>query len=458
MIRFSRYELRVLCVNQKTFQADCVMSDASRCAKKECVLVHLASCGLLCAPPLQVLPDQAKVQEPQAAMERVTKVLTSARPSRTPKEDKPELEPTKLLGVAITQAVLAVMPFKTFAVYAPSSVPMPQPGVEKQWSLSQQQWYFWNPEEHSATWVLPYELRCFVNHKAVRILVLIGDEGSTGWAFFQFLANHVRLRVLFLRDPLHRLSNLFTNALRAELRCFDGASRLIVLAKFRNGPCGSGRFWTELKETLRLFLSRASLDHPVVQMFLPEIARDYGKHVGLLTWEEAKRLMFKMNADMGGQGVDTRRWWSIYDSTKHNLPLWGTMKLAMVVRVAMDGKNPWELLRRSVPVVKRGDKREEKNFAYKSQVLSRDQTKDLGRGWGWAGGALLNTWWRWAGVLVEDVREGGGLVVVLPRYCLLCLIARSIETRLALLRCSNGLGCTTPRTQTTRSILRIGRV
>ena len=133
-------------------------------------------------------------------------------------------------------------------------------------------------------------------HNQVRILALVCDEGSTGWAFFLFLANRIRMRVIFIRDPLHRLSNLFTNGLRSVLRCFEAASRMVVVARYRLGPCGTGRFWAELCETLRLFLKKASLEHPLIQMFHRDIARDHGIYRPL-TWPELRRCMCVMLAD-----------------------------------------------------------------------------------------------------------------------------------------------------------------
>ena len=47
------------------------------------------------------------------------------------------------------------------------------------------------------------QLRC-EKYSQVRILTIVADEGSTGWALFQFLSNRVGLRVLFVRDPFHR--------------------------------------------------------------------------------------------------------------------------------------------------------------------------------------------------------------------------------------------------------------
>ena len=64
--------------------------------------------------------------------------------------------------------------------------------------------FYWQEPTASCAWSLCYELRTG-DYKQVRILTLVADEGSTGWALYQFLANRVRLRVLIVCDPFHRL-------------------------------------------------------------------------------------------------------------------------------------------------------------------------------------------------------------------------------------------------------------
>jgi hypothetical protein len=47
-----------------------------------------------------------------------------------------------------------------------------------------------------------------------RILAFVSDEGSTGFSLFQYLAVREKLRVIFFRDPLHKISGVFCTAAR----------------------------------------------------------------------------------------------------------------------------------------------------------------------------------------------------------------------------------------------------
>ena len=79
---------------------------------------------------------------------------------------------------------------------------------------------------------------------------------AQGWALYQFLANHARLRIVFLRDPFHRLSNLYTNGLKAVMKYMNAALRVRVVSMFTRAPYGSGKNWGELKGTLDILLRR----------------------------------------------------------------------------------------------------------------------------------------------------------------------------------------------------------
>ena len=137
------------------------MADASRCAKKEVVLVQLATHGMICTPPLQILPDQVKTHDADAAVEKATAVLTKSRPARGATDGKVELEATKLYGLAIVQSLLAVLPYSNFSVYIPSALDFLAPGMQKLWAPAPEHWYYW--DGHSAPpiskWSLCDELR-----------------------------------------------------------------------------------------------------------------------------------------------------------------------------------------------------------------------------------------------------------------------------------------------------------
>ena len=95
---------------------------------------------------------------------------------------------------------------------------------------------------------------------------MAGDEGSEGWKVFQLLVNHIHLRVMFFRVPPHRMSNLFTNALRADAMVMSSVLEILVVHKLCRAPYGGGKFWKGLKEVLAAFLKTAGPSHPLTPL------------------------------------------------------------------------------------------------------------------------------------------------------------------------------------------------
>ena len=58
-----------------------------------------------------------------------------------------------------------------------------------------------------------------------------------------FLAAVAHLRVIFIRDPLHRLSNLYIRALRSERVVMVSTFATLLVQKFKRAPAGMGIFW-----------------------------------------------------------------------------------------------------------------------------------------------------------------------------------------------------------------------
>ena len=70
----------------------------------------------------------------------------------------------------------------------------------------------------------------------LRILVMVADEGSQGFAIFNFLANRTGARVLFFRDPPHVMANSFTNSLRMARAAMASTVQVLWVHKFRRAP------------------------------------------------------------------------------------------------------------------------------------------------------------------------------------------------------------------------------
>ena len=154
------------------------------------------------------------------------------------------------------------------------------------------------------------------------------------------------------------------------MRCNDAALAAVTIAKFRRGPYGSGRFWSELKESLKLFLTHVKTpNHPLVQLLKEAICSDHGLTSVDVSWDALKHVMEKMLVDVLGPGVEFRRWWSVYDSVDHCMPLWHTMLLALMAHCCMNGEDPFQILRTVRPVVVKTDDQNAKVFKYKHQVL-----------------------------------------------------------------------------------------
>ena len=77
---------------------------------------------------------------------------------------------------------------------------------------------------------------------------ILADEGAAGWSAFQFLASYCLMRIIFHRDPPHRLSNCFKGAINKVKSFSTFLTRLTAVLKYPSAPNGTARFWKETKE------------------------------------------------------------------------------------------------------------------------------------------------------------------------------------------------------------------
>ena len=169
-----------------------------------------------------------------------------------------------------------------------------------------------------------------------------------GWKAFHFLANNLRARVIFLRDPLHRLSNLFTRALKLEPIMLMYTQQLLIVHKFRRAPYGGGKFWKGLKEVLSKFLDQARPDHPLLELLGGAIAKDHGyaSDAGVDVIQLARRMV---SMPLGPK-VQLRRWWTLYDAGRTLDRLWHTMLLALHIWYHAHGQDPEKVASSSTAV------------------------------------------------------------------------------------------------------------
>ena len=172
--------------------------DASRVASKEVLLVHAWVGGHFVAAPLQILPDQTSVHSPEDALANVASVLLplSVKQQGGSKPRRRLGEATQSLFYSIVQALKVILPVQSLLVWKPSSFSQLSPDKERVWCQFEQQEYLWHKRTHKSEWVLPRELHTTESQEVdARILVVVADEGSTGWSLFQWLALKHRMRV-----------------------------------------------------------------------------------------------------------------------------------------------------------------------------------------------------------------------------------------------------------------------
>ena len=224
--------------------------------------------------------------------------------------------------------------------------------------------FYWSARTHKAEWALPRALREPGHLSLVRALLLVADEGSEGWALFQFLANHCRARVLFLRDPAHRMPNAFTNSLRGVPEVLASTSQVLLVHKFRRAPYGGGKFWSAAREVLREFLRVAQAQHPLLEWLGESIARDYGEPPS----SDCRPLLRRMLDLPMGPIVQMRRWWTEYGAGLTLDKIWHSFLVAMIVWYTALGQDPWKIAQATEEVHQElgaGDD----HFEFRSQVL-----------------------------------------------------------------------------------------
>ena len=202
------------CRSGTTISGDFLFGDCSRVASQEVFLLHLFSNGRYTQAPLKILPDSKVGHAGGAVVAAASASAGVALPLVSPAAKKRRARAGHSMTywhlLSYCHTLLFLLPFLSMGPWLGcTSIPgwVSQRVVDEQ----SQHLYFWDRDGKNAEWCLPKALRDGDLHK-VRQLIFVCDEGSEGWSLFQFLANYVKARTIFLRDPLHRLSNLFTNA------------------------------------------------------------------------------------------------------------------------------------------------------------------------------------------------------------------------------------------------------
>ena len=410
---------------------DYIYFDASRVCCKETLLVQLNSHGKLMCPPLQILTDSAAGQDERAGMARLANVMVpladvenlipiqdAAHASAA--EGAPDApaekgrgrgrrgrgggrgkgrgrgggrgmstahEKTQLYLRALVHSLLCVFPFVDLSPWRPSSFVVPStPGLTRHFDEGSKAYFMWDQESKVSQWCLPAELQG-TGRPGVRVLVMAADEGSEGFSLFQYLASSVSvlvdpetgarsgLRVFFIRDPNHRISNAFTAGLRANPQTIRSTMEIMMIHKYRRAPYGRGKFWSEAKEALDALLQQSSniYAHELIRTYAISIVRDHWDHEhppGLADDLPAlKALMGEMSTMHMGRRVEMRRWLSYQQAGWDLVKIWHTLLVALIAQTAAAGKDPWAIMNAPAPKAAKNDDAERKNFIYKVAVL-----------------------------------------------------------------------------------------
>ena len=427
------YSSMITRVPRPLVTGDIIYFDASRVSCKEALVVHLGSYGKLSSAPIQIMEDSSAYLDPAESMARVAERMPSAAIADVSEEtslvhvgDDPDADAgtagkgrgrakgrgrgksqgrgrlakgrgrgrrpggaaagdsTKWYMIALANALLMMLPFEDLRPWLPSPLRDPDPAKHPKVSLlslgadlvaddQTRLRYLWEGPDGGgrSTWALAPEL--LGTEGGARVLVLVADEGSQGWSLFQFLASYGKMRVLFMRDPNHRMSNAFNAALRGVPAVMQSVLDVITVHKWRRAPYGGGRFWGEAKEALSVLIDSADLNHELLLSFAASIANDHGQPPQLVTADPAQvKVLLRVMLNMPMQArVEMRRWFTYHTAGWTLDQIWHSLLLAMITLFCIEGKDPWQAIADAPPSrpAPGQDTPERKNFRYKVCVL-----------------------------------------------------------------------------------------
>ncbi len=174
-------------------------------------------------------------------------------------------------------------------------------------------------------------------------MIFLCDEGSQGYSLFWYLLAQ-QFRIIFVRGPPHKFSNVFNNAMRAVPKAFRAALGCNILHKFRRAPFGSGRFLRECRETLKL-LRPVAHKHPLMLQCISGIARDTNIPLDDLLFDKhtIQSLIDSFCTSGLGKRVETRRWFTLFDSNVSLNYYWTLLLVAILAQFLRAGTDPFSL-------------------------------------------------------------------------------------------------------------------
>ena len=160
------------------------------------------------------------------------------------------------------------------------------------------------------------------------------DQGSINSASFWYLLFVERIMAVSWWDPSHRWWNDVRDGI-SDLGCWS----LILLScatwNFTCGPWRSRAYWCQMVEMIHAM--HRTLDHnfPIFQMYLADVARDWGEEEELPKDYYAKHVWDNLLAYAGlqakGVHVSLGRWMSWLDATKDWLKFWSARLVVLLL-------------------------------------------------------------------------------------------------------------------------------
>lgn len=337
--------------------------DDSRVSSLEVMTSHLYVGDVMLCGPVQIKPDQSAVLAEDNAFASIDLHVGGGAGGRRTRSTKDGAATLSTL-YAICNALFAMLPFRSLEHFKPSSSDNPSSFTTRWWSAKEQRHYNWDRNTKKSSWCMADELLSG-GSASIFILVLVGDEGSTGTAVFFYLVGFASLRCIFWRDPAHRLANLFIRSLRGVPGLLTRVSDHLLLHKFRRAPFGNGTMLKEAKETVALLLSRLGRVKQLVSWYSCSIARDGG--VPDTADNVVEKLKEFTRMAMGGK-VEMRRWMTYMDMGPHLDNIWHTLLLALVAECMIEGKDPYTWLAEESAKMAEDDG-DAKTFHYKVEAL-----------------------------------------------------------------------------------------
>ena len=355
-----------------TFIGVRVSLDDSRVAKQEVTVSHVRVGDLLSTPPIQVKPDQAAMLERCSAFKNFEAVIRGGAGGRVaPIRIRTRAKTVGTLH-ALANILFSVLPVETLGMFCPTSAPFREAYAEDVLQrahdeMTGKEFYFSNGGRMSE-WCLSEEILGNVA-AAVWVLVLVGDEESTTQALFFWMAGQYSARIIFWRDPSHRLSNLFVRSLRAVPGLLAITGDHMVLHKYRRAPYGSGRFMKEAKETIALLLTQVEKSSAIIGPYVEAIANDTGCEPNLTAVVGELRRFLRMAM---GPRVEMRRWFTYIEMAPALDRIWHILLLSLTAVCIFEGQDPWQRAaesRAAIEALGEDASDERRNFAYKSECL-----------------------------------------------------------------------------------------